>query len=87
MPGLLPHASGAVKRGIAYSPSRHMGTRLSVDPSTVTIDNRYYDDIHDHWWSTGEGPVAGLHAMNFRARADYAANTRNSEASWYHRGT
>lgn len=47
-----------------------MGTRLSVDPSTVTIDNRYYDDIHDRWWSTGEGPVAGLHAMN-PTRASY----------------
>lgn len=47
-----------------------MATRLSVDPSSVTIDNRYYDDIHDHWWSTGEGPVAGLHAMN-PVRAGY----------------
>lgn len=47
-----------------------MSGRLSVDPSTVTIDNRYYDDIGDAWWSTRRGPVAGLHAMN-PARAGY----------------
>lgn len=47
-----------------------MSGRLSVDPSSVTIDNRYYDDIGDAWWQTREGPVAGLHAMN-PARAGY----------------
>ena len=47
-----------------------MSGRLSVDPSSVTIDNRYYDDIGDAWWQTRQGPVAGLHAMN-PARAGY----------------
>lgn len=41
-----------------------MSGRISVDPSTVHIDNRYYDHIGDAWWSTRTGPVTGLHAMN-----------------------
>lgn len=47
-----------------------MSDRISVDPSTVNIDNRYYDDIGDAWWSTRTGPVSGLHAMN-PTRAGY----------------
>src|SRR5689334_17245251 len=46
------------------------GSRLQVDPKSIRIDNAYYDDLGDGWWTTRGGRVDGLHAMN-PTRANY----------------
>jgi 2-polyprenyl-6-hydroxyphenyl methylase/3-demethylubiquinone-9 3-methyltransferase len=39
------------------------GRTGALDPGTVPIDNKYYDQVGDDWWDT-EGPLRALHEMN-----------------------
>ncbi|MBZ5715689.1 bifunctional 2-polyprenyl-6-hydroxyphenol methylase/3-demethylubiquinol 3-O-methyltransferase UbiG [Nannocystis pusilla] len=41
----------------------------AVDPSTVALDNDYYEHLGERWWEPA-GPMSGLHAMN-PARLSY----------------